>query len=367
MAIKKYTNKLGTFYHASTYLGRDELTGKEIRPHKRGFKTKVEAQRWLDSIRVNGIEKTVDLTYKEVYEEWLETYRLTVSSNTFVTNVGHFERHILPIFGHLKIAKIKKTLVQKTLNEWATQMVAFNIIYTLCKRIFTYAYKEEYLAKNPCDNVVKPKQQVKQKEKVKFLEVHELKSLLETAKNDHREWLYPLLRLAAYTGMRLGEILPLEWKDLDLKNKTVSINKSITKNYDDKYVIGSTKTKKSTATLSLDDGTVEILKQWQVIQSKKYRLSHHIFVYPKNNALFYHQDINDILRNLCKKADIPIITMHALRHTHCSLLIQSGVNIKEVQARMRHTDIKTTLNVYAHVKKDDGEASQAFSKFVALS
>lgn len=367
MAIKKYTNNQGTFYHASTYLGKDE-SGKEIRPHKRGFKTKKAAQDWIDNVRVNGLEEKPKLeTYQDVYEEWLETYKLNVKASTYNKTVSIFNHHILPKFGKIKIQNITKQMVQKAVNAWATNFVRSDGIYFYCKKILTYAVQEGYINSNPCDRVVRVKSQVKPQPKTKYLEAYELKALMEICKEDSREWIYPLFRLLAYTGMRRQEILPLEWTDIDFQQSTLSINKALTVDYDNKITIGETKNETSHAIIALDQETLTALKRWQYVQATKYRLSSLIFPARHSNQCHSISYPNKELKKLCHKAKIPSISVHCLRHTHCTLLIHSGINIKDVQARMRHSDIETTLKIYTHQTKDTQKVVNTFSEFVANS
>ena len=367
MAIKKYTNNQGTFYHASTYLGKDEL-GKEIRPHKRGFKTKKAAQDWIDNVRVYGLEeKAIIETYQEVYDEWLETYKLTVKPSTYNKTVTIFNHHILPKFGKIKIQNITKQMVQKAVNAWAVNFVRSDGIYSYFKKILTYAVQEGYINSNPCDRVVKVRSQITSEQKINYLEAHELKARMQGCKDDKREWIYPLFRLLAYTGMRRQEVLPLKWSDIDLEQATLSINKALTVDYDNKIIIGETKNQASHAVIALDQETLTALKRWQYVQATKYRLS--TLVFPARNSNQYHSLSypNKQLKSLCQRAKIPIISVHGLRHTHCTLLIRAGINIKDVQARMRHSDIETTLKIYTHQTKDTQKVVNTFSEFVANS
>ena len=103
------------------------------------------------------------------------------------------------------------------------------------------------------------------------------------------------------------------------------------------------------------------------MQATKYRLS--TLVFPARNSNQYHSLSypNKQLKSLCQRAKIPIISVHGVRHTHCTLLIRAGINIKDVQARMRHSDIETTLKIYTHQTKDTQKVVNTFSEFVANS
>ena len=126
-------------------------------------------------------------------------------------------------------------------------------------------------------------------------------------------------------------------------------------------------TETSHAIIALDQETLTALKRWQYVQATKYRLSSLIFPARHSNQCHSISYPNKELKKLCHKAKIPSISVHCLRHTHCTLLIRSGINIKDVQARMRHSDIETTLKIYTHQTKDTQTVVNTFSEFVANS
>lgn len=361
MAIQKYTNSRGTFYHASTYIVVD---GVEKRPHKRGFKTKLEAQKWIDSVRVNGFDKpTHKLTYEDVYNEWIESYKLTVRPSTFNKTDGMFKHHILPALGHKKITDIKRVHCQSFINKLSEIVARPDKVLIYLKKVFVYAIQEEYINKNPCDNLLVPRKKKSTEKGKTHLTAQELNTLLELCKSDNRPHIYPLFRLLSYTGMRRQEVLPLMWNDIDFEKGTLSINKAITRDYDNTYYIGETKNESSNRIISLDDETLNIMREWKIKNHYKTGL-----VFPNSNGtLMSNSYINKTLQALCKRAEIEPISSHRLRHTHCTILIEAGVNIKDVQERLGHSDIETTLKIYAHANNNKKAAIDKFSKFVAIS
>ncbi|WP_313120708.1 tyrosine-type recombinase/integrase [Proteiniclasticum ruminis] len=125
---------------------------------------------------------------------------------------------------------------------------------------------------------------------------------------------------------------------------------------ENKLIIQPAKTKKDKRVLSMDASTMQIMKEWKSKQAKEI-LSLGYNTMGKNQLVFTNlknkfinpQKIGQKIRPICKKIDLKEITPHGFRHTHCSLLFEAGVSIEEVQDRLGHSDIKTTMNKYAHV------------------
>lgn len=355
MAIKKYTNNLGTFYHASTYLGKDEA-GKEIRPHKRGFKTKKAAQDWIDTIRVNGLEeKPVVETFKDVYEEWFCNYKLSVQPSTYFKAEEAYTLHILPLLGHKKIGSISRSTCQSLANQWATQFVDNKRLFNRLSRIFKYAVNLDYIKENPCDKVIIPKSQVEVKEKNKYFTPEELSTFLQACQTYDIAYIYPLFLLLSFTGLRRQEVLALEWENIDFTNSKIQVNQALTYDQNKQLVPGKTKTQASFRTITADQETLQALKVWK-LQCKTKRIFD-ISI----NAPLYH--MKKILQNL----NLDHLTIHGLRHSHCTHLIHAGINIKDVQYRMGHKDVRTTLQIYAHAKKDDSGVVEALKKYMKSS
>ncbi|WP_051633584.1 site-specific integrase [Bacillus sp. UNC41MFS5] len=177
-----------------------------------------------------------------------------------------------------------------------------------------------------------------------------------------------------YTGLRIGELLALKWTDFNEKQGTIRITKTIynpTKHIE-KYQLLTPKTKGSACTIRIDDILVSMLKKHKAKQND-IKLKNRL-VYKDNGFIFSREDgypqlrklVENRLKRLLKKAGIEKnITPHSFRHTHTSLLIEAGVGIKEIQQRLGHTDINTTMNIYAHMTANmEEKASQQFSKLM---
>ncbi|WP_307438050.1 site-specific integrase [Bacillus sp. V2I10] len=206
----------------------------------------------------------------------------------------------------------------------------------------------------------------------KFLELNELKAFLSVAKEHGLSFDYLCFATLAYTGLRLGEMLALKWSDLDSIKKTLRITKTYYNPNNGKtgYELLTPKTKKSIRTIMIDDGLINLFKAHRRDQMElkmKQRL-----VYKDQNFIFAENTGNPMvmkqvalrLQRLMKRMNIDKhITSHSFRHTHTSLLIEAGAGIKEIQERLGHSDINTTMNIYAHMTKNiEEKTSYKFSE-----
>lgn len=320
---------------------------------KRGFKTRNEALNYYSTF-TQEIDSKTDVSYKtfsQVYEMWLDIYKDKVKESTLVKSTTAFKLHILPYFGDKKVKDINSYMVQEyalKLKNYASGKEIFN----RASAIMNYAIKIGVIEKNPFDNVEMPrfKKHIKHES---YLEVEDINKLLNII-DDYIN--YCAFRVLIYTGLRRGELLALEWNDIDFKNNTINVNKTLTHGRDYKIIVNSTKTQSSIRVVDIDDETLNYLKKLKLQTKSK-------LVFPNSKGGYQRlSNLQDRLNRYCKKANINKIRVHDLRHTHASLLFASGSNAKEVQERLGHTDIKTTLNIYTHLTKKQKKLS--LDKFI---
>lgn len=373
--IKKYTKKDGsTAYMFQAYLGVDPLTGKKKRTTRRGFKTQKEAKLALAQLQLeiesNSFSKQDYSTFKEVYELWFANYKHTVKESSAQRVQYLFKNQILPKFGHMRINKINTAVCQKIVNEWNEENAPTRLrSYT--KKIFTYAISINIISSNPMDNILIPRKMNPQKvEKENFLDRYQLKDFLKLVKQQEPLSIFTMFHVLSYTGLRKGELVALTWNDIDFANQTLSINKTGYYLNGNPYIT-STKTNKSTRIISIDNSTISLLKQWK-LEQKKFLLSRGIPIKPDKKQLIFSNDNNNLIYNAflnetLRKYPQYNITPHGFRHTHASLLFEAGASIKQVQERLGHTNINTTLEIYTHVTKEaEKESAEKFLKYMNL-
>ena len=379
--FKKYVKKNGQeAWQFSAYLGTDPKTGKRIKTTRRGFETKKQAQRACNQLlaefdaddwaAMQSYGNTKPSTFKEVAELWLTSYKLTVQDSTYVGTVNALKYYIYPFLGDKPIKEITRLDCQQAVNDWYLRYSDVGSLISKVKCVFKYAITLGVVDNNPMDAVLKPKpKDVDKRVKVySKQEMHVLMTYLknkQTKYNDHQN--YALFRLLFYSGLRIGEALALNWSDIDFKNKTLNIDKT-TKIVNKMLVVGQPKTKSSIAVLPLDEETLNILKYWQLYQ-KQARLAvglvDKVPVFSRLDGGYnYNAVIYNRLKAIAKATQLPFYGVHVTRHTHASLLIEAGANLKEVQKRLRHSSITMTMDVYGHLSKEY-EAS-TLDKFVSF-
>lgn len=379
LPIKNYKLKSGeTRYEFPLYLGVDPLTGKQKRTMKRGFKTRKEAELALARIKLavaNGTYRQErPETYQELYDLWIVHYEKTVEESTFVKTLGYFKNHILPAMGSYKIDKIIIDICQKHFDEWASKLSKARTIKSYAALVLDFGIKRGYLQTNPFTHVetrIKTKKLIEVEQKVEnFYTREQLIEFLKCCKSSLHYRAFTLLHLLAYTGMRKSEALALTWNDLNLKENELTLSKAIGRGTNARLYLKTTKTG-STRSIKIDDETIRILNEWKKIQRQEYLILGYNTM--KKDQLIFSNSNNEFLQlvqvekwmsSVIKKHSLIKITPHGLRHTHCSLLFEAGASLKEVQDRLGHTDVKTTMDIYTHVTKKAQEG--AIQKFVSF-
>ncbi|WP_274355173.1 tyrosine-type recombinase/integrase [Ligilactobacillus salivarius] len=385
--IKKYFLKDGSIrYGFRAYLGTDELTGKEVRVKRNGFKTSKDATLALNTLELEFENKvfrpTTDImTFGDVYNLWFEVYKTSVKKSTYQELNDNYQRHIMPIFAKLRISKISSALCQKAINNWYKKYANANKYRSILNRVFKYALSLNLVDNNPIERTIIPHKKAKEK-KIDFFDKQDLNYFLNFVKDNYPIQTYTYFRLLAYSGMRKGEAGALQWCDINFRNNTISITKTAYQDNENKGVMinDTPKTSSSVRTIDIDNETMNILEKWKIEQTKL-MLSHgynpntkhgkqYVFTkdWTKNTPLNYSV-YNSLLRRLLQRDDYQgkRISIHGFRHTHASLLFEAGASIKEVQERLGHSNIQTTLNIYTHVTKNaKKETANKFFEYMSL-
>ena len=381
--IKQYTKKSDgkKYYMFQIFLGRDEITGKKRYTTRRGFKTRKEAllceAKIKTEIDTNGLLNTDVTTFKEIYELWYEGYQHTIKESTLVVNSYVFKL-LLDKLEHIQLKKITLPFCQKIITDYSKEFSLSTLkkIKIYGGMIFDYAVKMKVIYSNPMKDVLLPKKQVDitSNDKDLYYSKDELNHFLKLVDSTNDIKLSAMFRVLAYTGIRKGELQALEWSDIDFTNNTININKTLSINSEHKITVQTPKSKSSIRCISIDEETKLILKRWK---AKQRELFFSLGTRVKKNQLCFTNDItndylylnftNDKLSKICKKHKFKEIKIHGFRHTHCSLLFESGFTIQEVQDILGHSDLKTTMSVYAHVtEKQRDNMADKFAKFMAL-
>lgn len=383
--IKKIILKNGdTRYELSAYLGVDPHTGKKKKT-KRRYKALKEAKLASAKLKLQvhskGINSINNYSFKDVYNLWITNHQSEIRGTTLASKKSKFKARILPKFGHLLIQDIKAFYCQEVVNEWSEKLKTVQDYTIQTNLVFEFARKMEFIDKNPMEYVVIPRwkdENYYTEPNKNFLTKDELKRIMQEIEQEGNIQYTCLFRILAYCGLRKGEALALHWSDIDWTDETVNIKKTIAR-VNKTTVLHHPKTKASIRKISIDKGTLNLLKIWKHEQVDFYKqfgfnialdVDQPIFsryVHRRNTMDYWREATpNDILTAFYgRHSDLKEITVHGFRHTHASLLFESGANIKDVQVRLGHGDVQTTMNIYVHVTNASRErVASLFNTFM---
>ena len=307
---------------------------------KRGFATKKEAlgfeRDFLEKQSANP-----DMTFQNLYEIYMEDMAARLKQSTLLTKKAVLQTHILPFFGSKPINEIKASDVRR----WQAKLMSSpnNYSQTYLKKINTelnsiinYAKRFYDLNTNPCGKagtIGKAKA-----EEMDYWTYDEYIAFREGVKD--KSLSYICFEVLYWTGMREGELLALSPADIDLDNKTISINRTYQR-IEGKDVFTSPKTRKSKRKIPIPDFLCQELSDY--IQSR-YMLDADERLFPITKSYLSHEMIRG-----CKNTGVKKIRIHDIRHSHASLLINQGCDALMLADRLGHEKVSTTLNTYSHL------------------
>lgn len=365
----------------------DRRTGKQKEITKGGFKTKKEAQIAAAEMEARihhfGFAENGDEKVDKYFEEWLEIFKKPhVKPITFSVQERNVRLNIIPRWGNYRLKDITRKEYQQWINELREKYSEGTVrrIHSIMSSALDDAVHEfNILLENPAKKIKIPKDNEK-KEKVSFFTREELAKFLETvkqpvkhAKYQHSIQYYVLFSLLARTGLRIGEALALTWDDIDLEKGTLKVDKTLVYPLNSTPYISTPKSKKSVRTIKLDEYTVKLLKKHRANRKEVY-LRYPNYKPSTQNLVFHQHDgrwlrtnvVREYFKEVCKRAGVPVLSPHALRHTHAVHLLEAGANIKYVSERLGHASTKITADTYLHVtKKIEDDALDLYQRYLS--
>ena len=282
--------------------------------------------------------------FHEYFAEWIELYKHGAVRPITYQKYQMTLRRIVELAPTLRLDELDKRSYQILLNSYALtheRQTTMDFHHHLKSAIMD-ALDEGILQIDPTRKVI-IKGKEPSKKKPKFLNQHELQSLLNTLTlTDEPSWDWFIL-LVAKTGLRFSEALALSPLDFDFVEQKVKVTKTWNyKNADGGF--SDTKNFSSKRTLQLDP------KLCFQISALTKNMADDELVFVKGRV--FNSLVNDYLKTLCEKAGVPVISVHGLRHTHASLLIFAGVSIASIAKRLGHSSVTTTQETYLHIIKE---------------
>lgn len=345
MSVKKDA-KTNKWYYAGKY--RD-FTGVRKNYKKRGFATKREAveaeQIFLATIK--GVKGRI--TVRALTEIYFKEKEKEIRTSTIMRKRSIYRKHILPYFGDAYIDGIK----QANVKEWVQAMTdkglkegTMRSDLAELKALFNYAYNKGYIARNPCAGVrvLRDPNKVADPEAAEenFWEVDEFKRFLEFVDDPFYKDLFSFLFM---TGVRMGELVGLQWKHIDFDAKKINIKQSWSK---DVRALTPPKTSNSIRSIDIQKPLLAILKRMYGHAKKYDGFSENFFVFGDHNITTYNA-IHKRFQRYLNKSDVKHITLHGLRHSHASHLLSNPmISDLLVANRLGHT-VEILYKTYAHI------------------
>ncbi len=337
-------------------LGRDPVTGKRRQLWRSVKGTKRDAQVVLTQLlhqRDTGVDAPPGkTTVGEFLQLWLQTY---AAPNTAPKTYERYEQlmrvHVVPLLGNIPLSKLRplhiQGVYQRVREKGQSARTALHC-HRVLKQALGHALKWQLLARNPAEAVDPPRPE---RHEMPSFTSDEVRRLLSAADQTPHG---PLVYVAVMTGLRMGELLGLRWRDVDLDAGRISVRQTCQWLPKRGFIFRQPKTYRSARPVSVADGVVERLRQQRMRQAEE-RLAAGS-AYDNNDLVFANAVGKPIHPNRLREAWARIgvraglkLRFHDLRHIHASLLLQQGVHPKVVSERLGHSTVAVTLDIYSHV------------------
>jgi integrase len=352
--MRGHIAKKGDSYYIVVDLGRDHRNKRKQKWFS-GYTRKKDAEKDLPKILhklEKGYSDPENMTLEEYFTQWLERKKRSVQPGTYEHYESYMRKHIIPGLGRWKISKLEPHHIESFMDEIHDKELSqrskkhiYRILSSALLKGKRYGIKQGIM-----DDVEAPKVD---KQDIEYWDQEEVSAFMSNLKSKNHA--LPII-LSLATGMRRGEILGLRWSSIDFDNKKISVSHQLKKNDGGTWHLSpQLKTSTSYRTIDIDDDTIEILKQHKRQQEKdKMKLGQDY----ENKDLVCATSIGGFIKptylrtvfnRTIDKSGVKKISFHGLRHTHATLLLQSGIHPKVVQERLGHRSIQTTLDTYSHI------------------
>ncbi|MBD8032920.1 tyrosine-type recombinase/integrase [Solibacillus merdavium] len=393
--VHKKTGKVT--YEFAINLGVRPGEDKPFKTRRRGFKTKKaawaeymllkaraakglfpERKKTILQSNIECISKKNTITENSTVAEYFPLYWDSYlakgnASTTHDKTLNYFKNHILPYFGTVALKDLTPLMCKTFATQLINSLRSARQILIYFKSFLKDLTNMKLLKENPMEHVSIPtktsvnrQKQIAGEEDVFFANYYtlgELKEFLSFSKMHCPQMKNMFFVLLAHTGLRRGEAIALRWDDIDFDKKIIRVNKSAAYSNEKKLHIKETKNYLSRK-VNIDDGTLSELKHWKTLQQQQLKMKNQ-YVKSNNQQYIFQNKFNDLtnpsqtgrwLKELYSKCNIKNITVHGLRHTHCTVGLQSrAYSVEEMMHRLGHSDVKVTMQVYTHVTEETME------------
>lgn len=334
------------------------INGKRRRIERAGGNTEEEALEALyyaesDYEKYGYLRSEKNILFADYLDYWFKQYvEMNCSYNTQKLYALHIKKHLKPILGLYNLREISPLILQEFINQKKKEGLSKNTLENL-RRVLTgclkYAiFPAELIKENPAQYIKVPLMRTNKKNHV--LPIEDFNRMSEFLSASPVK--YTIFQTGWHTGMRSGEICALQWSDIDFDERTIYVRHNAIKK-DGEVKLRNLKTESSHRDIAVSEILLDHLRKWRTVQDsmvanynrKKYKRNNFVFT-KKSGAPFYNQDISKISSEIRKELEIDF-NFHMLRHTHATMLLEAGANIKDIQNRLGHANISITMDIYA--------------------
>ena len=319
-------------------------------------KTQREAKQKLRDMQRNRDEglKLIEsgIYMRDYLIGWLELTKPTLRRKTYDGYESFIRVHIIPRLGHIKLNKLTPEHINKAwgrmLKEGHSATLIEHCHLRLSKALHD-ARERKLIANNPMQFINKPRVEAKE---MNPLSLEEIPQVLDLAKDTEY---YSIIHTAIHTGMRRNELLGLRWKDINLDESILHLNRSIYRAKGGVTEHQTTKTKSGSRPIDLTPSSAIVLrKQWELqkgdalVYGYKVTEDSPVFIRTTGEPLL-PSTVTFGFKKIVRKLGLGDVRFHDLRHTHATVLLLQGVHPKVVQERLGHSKMSTTMDLYSHV------------------
>ena len=319
-----------------------------------------EVLRQLQAEKAMGISQSSEVVrVGDWIENWIEKHKAPkLAPATLTSYRNNFRLHIKPYLGNIPLKKLSTYHIQRCLDAIGGSCSTFVKNYNIVHGALEKAVELGMILRNPCKGVTFPEDDT---ETMRVLTKDEQERFIKELDG---EYYRPMFLMYLYSGLRLGEGIPLTWEDIDLEKRTIRVNKKAIVRHDYNShtakleVQDFCKTKSSRRKVVITAGLVEVLKAHKAERMKQAEKvgrewSESDLAFPNTRGkMVYSRNLQTGLEKIFARAGIEGATMHTLRHTYATRCFEAGVDIKAVSEQLGHANVKTTYNIYVHLLDD---------------
>jgi len=319
-----------------------------------------EVKQWIEDAmyidKHSDINQAVDMLVDSWFEYWISVKRQTVRSNTVRNYIERYNKNIKPLIGNKLLMDIKPIHCQKIFTDMADEGYKSTTIYQTRITLYNmldFAKENEVILSNPCKKSVRSDIGEPSKKK-EALTIEAQRLFLQSVKGYSYENQY---RFVLQTGLRTGELIGLKWDDINFREKTMTIQRSMEYRYCvGEWKVGPPKSVAGFRTIPLTDEAIRILQNQKfknsTVKNIEKEWSDTVFLCRKGTPVKNSTYDSELFR-FCDRAGIPRFSMHVLRHTFATRCIEGGMKPKTLQKILGHSNIGITMNLYVHITEDE--------------